>query len=135
MKYRRPRRKSPYWVQPEVFDNVVTYCRCYPVWVKELNTLPDSSKGISYDREKVQSSGNYDVTAETAFRRVELERKVELIRSTAKIASPELWQWIIKGTTEKDITIDNLIAQGMPASKTLFAKVRARFYYLLSKRI
>ena len=56
MQYRRPKKKSPYFVEPEIFDNVVTFCRCYPLWVKELQTLPDSSRAITYDKDKVQTS-------------------------------------------------------------------------------
>lgn len=135
MKYRRPRKKSPYWVEPEIFDSVVTYCRCYPLWVKELRTLPDTSRAIVYDKDKVQTSGGYDSTAETAMRREELFRKVKLIESTAEEAAPEMCKWILKGVTEKDVTIGDLIAQGMPWNKNTYAKARAYFYYLMSRRI
>lgn len=135
MRYRKPKRTSKYWVEPEIFDNVVTFCRCYPVWLKELQTLPDPSRAIRYDGDKVQSTGGYDSTAELAMRRLEIERKVNLIVTTAQAASPDLWQWIIKGTTSKDYTIQDLIKQGMPAGKDYYGKAKAKFYYLISKRI
>ena len=135
MQYRRPKKKSPYFVEPEIFDNVVTFCRCYPLWVKELQTVPDSSRAITYDKDKVQTSGGYNVTEALALKRVEIEHKVDLIRTTAMISSPDLWEWIIKGTTEKGVTINDLINQGMPCNKNHYAKIRAYFYYLLSKRI
>jgi hypothetical protein len=135
MQYRRPKKDDPYWVEPEIWDNVVHFCRCYPVWLKELETLPDSSKAISYDGDRVQTSGNYDVTSALALKRVEVERKVDLLRTTAMIVSPELWEWILKGTTEKGVTIEDLIAQGMPTNKNHYAKLRKYFYYLISKRI
>lgn len=134
MKYRRPNKNSPYYLPPEIYDNVVTFCRCYPVWVKELETLPDSSKAITYDTDKVQTSGGYDVTSALALKRVELERKVDLIRTTAMITNAELWEWLIKGTTEK-YTIQELIQQGMPCSRGHYTKIRGYFYYMLSKRI
>lgn len=135
MQYRRPKKDDPYWVEPEIWDNVVHFCRCYPIWLKELETLPDSSKAISYDGDRVQTSGNYDVTSALALKRVEVERKVDLLRTTAMIVSPELWEWILKGTTEKGVTIEDLIAQGMPTNKNHYAKLRKYFYYLISKRI
>ena len=135
MRYRRPNKNDPYWVEPEIYDYVVHFCRSYPVWLKELETLPDSSKAITYDGDRVQTSGGYDITSALALKRVEVERKVDLIRSTAMIVNPELWEWIIKGTTEKGVTIEDLIAQGMPANKNTFAKLRKVFYYYLSKRI
>ena len=135
MRYRKPRKTSKYWVEPEIFDNVVTFCRCYPLWVKELQTLPDGSRAIRYDKDKVQSSGDYDATAELAMKRVGIEQKVNLIETTAQMASSELWEWIIKGVTSKDYTVQDLIAQGMPAGKDLYSQKRAYFYYLISKRI
>lgn len=132
---RRPKHTSKYWVEPEIFDNVVTFCRCYPLWVKELQTLPDGSKAIQYDKDKVQSSSDYDATADLALKRVEIERKVNLILTTAQTASPELWEWIIKGVTSNDYTVNELIQQGMPASINHFSNIKRYFYYLLSKRI
>ena len=135
MQYRRPSKKNPYYVEPELFDNVVSFCRCYPLWLKELETLPDPSKAIVYDKEKVQTSGGYDSTSALALKRVDIERKVDIIRTTAIIVSPDLWEWIIKGTTTRGVRIDDLIAQGMPCNKNYYAKIRGYFYYLLSKRI
>ena len=132
---RRPRRTSKYWIEPELFDNVVTFCRCYPLWVRELQSLPDDNRAIQYDKDKVQTSNQYDATAELALKRVETERKVNLILTTAKIASPELWEWIVKGVTTNDYTIEELIRQGMPASRNHYSKLKSYFYYLLSRRI
>ena len=132
---RRPKRTSKYWIEPEIFDNVVTFCRCYPVWVKELQSLPDGNRAIQYDKDKVQSSGNYDATATMALKRLEIERKVNTILTTAKIASPELWEWIIKDVTSSDYSVTDLIQQGMPASVNHYTNVRRYFYYLLSTRI
>lgn len=132
---RRPQRTSKYWVEPEIFDNVVTFCRCYPVWIKELQSLPDGNRAIQYDKDKVQTSNQYDATAELALKRVETERKVNLILTTAQLASPELWEWVVKGVTSKDYTTNDLIQQGMPASVNHYTKVKRYFYYLLSKRI
>lgn len=135
MQYRRPTKRSKYYLPPQIYDNVVTFCRCYPVWVKELQTLPDSSKAITYDKDKVQTSGGYDSTAELALRRVELEHKIDLIRTTAMITNPQMWEWILKYVTSKHVTIDDLIAQGMPCHRNTFSSMKAYFYYLISKRI
>ena len=135
MSYKRPSRRSKYYLPPQIYDNVVTYCRCYPIWLKELQTLPDTSKAITYDQDKVQSSGGYDTTAETALKRVELEHKIDLIRTTAMITNPQMWEWILRYVTEKNVTIDDLVAQGMPCHRNTFSQMKAYFYYLLSKRI
>ena len=135
MSYKRPSERNKYYLPPEIYDSVVTFCRCYPVWVKQLETMPDSSKAITYDHDRVQSSNSYDPTSELAFKRVELERKVDLIRTTAMIVDSDMWEWILKYVTRKDQTIDGLIAQGMPCSKNTFINLKSYFYYLLSKRM
>ena len=135
MQYRRPRRNDPYWVEPEIWDNVVHFCRCYPVWLKELEALPDPNKGISYEGDKVQSSGENDPTYVFAAKRIEIERKVNLIETTAQSVNTSLWSWIVKGVSEKGITIEDLKAQGMPINKKEYAQMRKVFYYRLSKRI
>ena len=135
MGYRRPRKKSKYFVEPELFDNVVTFVRCYPLWIKDLETLPDSSKAITYDSEKVQTSNSYDATSELALKRVEIEHKVTIVEDAAKQSGGDFWEWIIKGTTTRDFTIEDLIAQGMPCSRGPFIKMRQHFYYLVSKKI
>ena len=132
---KRPKKTSKYWVEPAIFDNVVSFCRCYPIWVKELQSLPDGNRAIRYDSDKVQGGEGYDATAELALKRIEIERKVNLIITTAQTASPELWEWILKGVTSSDYTVNELIQQGMPASVNHYANVRRYFYYLLSKRI
>ena len=134
MSYRRPSKSSPYWVEPELFDTVVHFCRCYPMWKKELETLPDSSKAITYDSDKVQTSGGYDVTSALALKRVEIERKINLIDTAAQTVDREIWKWIVKGTTEK-YTFQQLKQQGIPCERNYFSKRKSEFYYLLSKRI
>jgi len=135
MRYRRPKRTSKYWVEPEIFDHVITFCRCYPVWVKELQTLPDPSRAIRYDSDKVQSSGGFDSTAELAMKRLDIERKISLIETTAQAVSPEMWQWIVKGVTSKEYRVEDLQAQGMPASCNYYGKLKQKFYYLIAKKI
>lgn len=134
MEFRIPKRKTKYWLHPKKYKLVVYWCRCYPVWVKELETLPDTSKAVTYDSDKVQTSGGYDATAELAIRRNELAKKVWTVNDVAKQVAPDLWTWIIKGTTE-DCTADQLIQQGMPCSRNHYYQKRRKFYYLLSGRI
>ena len=134
MSYKRPSRRSKYYLPPQIYDNVVTYCRCYPIWLKELQTLPDTSKAITYDQDKVQSSGGYDATAELALKRVELERKIDLIRTTAMITNSQMWEWILKYVTEKNVTIDDLIAQGMPCHRNTFSVTCLHTHIIQRKR-
>lgn len=134
MRLYAPQRKGRYWLPPEEFRMAVHWCRCYPIWVKELETPPDTSKAITYDGDKVQTSGGYDATAELAIRRSELAKKIRLINDVAKMVTPDLCHWLLKGVTE-NYTADQLIGQGMPCSKNLYYRKRHQFYYTLAKRI
>jgi hypothetical protein len=134
MRLYAPKGRGQYKLPPEIYRLAVQWCRCYPVWVRELETPPDTSKAITYDQDKVQTSGGYDATAELAIRRMELAKKVRLINDVAKMTTPDLYTWLLKGVTE-NYTADQLIAQGMPCSKNLYYRKRYIFYYKLAKRI
>lgn len=137
MKYRTPTRKSKYWTEPKLYKHAISWCLCYPLWKRELETLPDTSKAIDYAKDKVQTSSDYDATAELALKRLELEHKVNVLETTAKMVSPDevMVQWIIRGVTEEHIIVEDLIAQGMPCSKNVYYRIRQQFYHLISKRI
>lgn len=135
MRARVPVRSSPYWTEKADYKTAVYWCLRYPLWKKELATLPDSSKAIQYDKDKVQSASNYDATAELAMKRVDIESKINLLESTAKIVMPECPEYLIRGVTEEDIRIEDLIASGMPFSKNLYLMRRQKFYYLIARRI
>lgn len=134
MRLYAPKGKGRYKLASEEYKLAVHWCRCYKVWVKELETPPDTSKAIVYDKDKVQTSGGFDSTAELAIRREELAKKVRLIKDVARMTTPDLWPWLIKGVTE-DYTAEQLIQQGMPCSRNLYYLKKHQFYYLLAKRI
>lgn len=134
MRLYAPKKKTKFWVPPEEYKLAIHWCRCYPVWLKELESLPDTSKAVTYDSDKVQTSGGYDATAELAIRRNELAKKVRLINDVAKMVTADLNEWLIKGVTE-NYTAEQLIQQGMPCSRNLYYQKKQKFYYILAKRI
>lgn len=135
MRARIPVKSSPYWTPKADYKAAVYWCLRYPLWIKELATLPDTSQGIRYDKDKVQSSGDYDSTAELAMRRVEIESKVSLLQTTARLVMPECPEFLIRGVTEEGVRVEDLIASGMPFSKNLYLRKRQQLYHLISKRI
>lgn len=135
MSKRIPSRSSPYWTPKEDYLTAIHWCLRYPDWKKELATLPDTSRAIQYDSEKVQSSGGYDATAELAMRRYEIQGKINLLEETAKLCMPECTEFLIKGVTEDGIRIEDLISQGMPYSRNVYLRIRQKFYHLISKKI
>lgn len=135
MRFRSPGKNSPYWTPREDYRAAVYWCRRYPLWLKELETLPDTSKAIDYSTDKVQTSNNYDATADTAIRRSEILAKVVLLESIAKACMPECPKFLIRGVTEEGVKVEDLINSGMPYGKNLYLRRRQQFYHLLSKKI
>ena len=134
MRFRTPSKKSKYHVPREDYITAVHWSLRYPDWTQELKTLPDTSKGIDYSLDKVQSSNNYDSTMETAIRREELTRKVNLLESTVREVSGDLYEWVLKSVT-LGLNYWQLQQLGMPATDKDFYDKRQHYYYLLSKRI
>lgn len=133
-KVKIPTKDSKYWIPAEDFRTALHWSLRYPLWVAELSIDPDTSKAIRYDKDKVQTSGNYDSTMETAIRRDELRRKKELLENTVREVAPDIYKYLLLGVTQGR-TVYQLIDEGMPCSKDYFIERRQRYYYAISKKI
>lgn len=126
-------QNNQYYLPKEEYMTVLHMARQYPNWIRQLESLPDTSRAISYDGEKVQSSGGYDPTAETAMRRKALDDKRRLIEDTAREAGVEIYAYLLRGVTQ-GATFNELWQQGMPCEKDMYYKRRQKFYWLLAHK-
>lgn len=133
-KVKTPTKDSKYWVPSEDFRTALHWSLRYPLWIAELSIEPDTSQAIRYDKDKVQTSGNYDSTMELAIRRDELRRKAELLENTVKKVAPDIYKFLLLGVTQGR-TVYQLIDEGMPCSKDYFIERRQQYYYEISKKI
>lgn len=133
-KVKTPTKSSKYWVPIEDFKTALHWSLRYPLWIAELSIEPDTSQAIRYDKDKVQTSGGYDSTMETAIRRDELRRKAELLEGTVKKVAPDIYKYLLLGVTQGR-TVYQLIDEGMPCSKDYFIERRQQYYYEISKKI
>lgn len=133
-KYRVLSEKNKYSIPKEDYLTAIHYALRYPLWIEELRTAADTGKAISYDREKVQTSGGYDTTAETAIRMAEVSSKVNLIDEIIRNVAEEIENYLRRGVCY-GLTFDQLKAQGMPCERDAYYLRRRHFYYELSKRI
>lgn len=133
-KVKTPTKNSKYWVPIEDFKTALHWSLRYPLWIAELSIEPDTSQAIRYDKDKVQTSGGYDSTMETAIRRDELRRKAELLEGTVKKVAPDIYKFLLLGVTQGR-TVYQLIDEGMPCSKDYFIERRQQYYYEISKKI
>ena len=134
MKNRILSEKNEFYLPKEEFLTVLHFSLQYPNWVQELRTEPDTSKAITYDGEKVQTSGEYDACSETAMRRYTRETKKKLVEDTAREVAPEIYDYLILGVAY-GWTFWQLQAKGMPCEKDTYYNRRRKFYHLLAKKI
>lgn len=129
-----PTQNSKYYVPKEVYLTVIHFCRQYPLWVAELETEPDASKAITYDKERVQTSNQYDATSEIAMHRHQISQKKEIIDRISSEVAGDMAQWLRLGVCY-GLTYSDLEARGIPCASKTFYRMRKRFYYELSKVI
>ena len=112
------------------------YALRYAEWKMEYDALADPSTGLRYDKDRVQTSGGYDTTEANGIRRSELRDKMERIEQTVIEADPDLYQYILMGVTNEDITYDVLMCKmHIPCARNTYYNRRRKFYWLLAQKI
>ena len=108
----------------------------YNKWKDEYKALADSGKGIDYDKDKVQTTGDFDPVETAGIRRAELSRKIELIEKTAKEVDKSLYKWLLQGVTQTYATFKYLsCVKDMPCGRRQYYEKRRRYYYLLAQKL
>lgn len=135
-KYRTPSENSKYYIPKEDYLTAIHYALGYPLLKEEVETMADTSKGISYDKDKVQTSFGYDTTFEAAVRIAESNKqhKMQLIDDTIRLVADGMDYWLRLGVCY-GLTFDQLKGKGMPCERDLYYLMRRKFYFILAKRI
>lgn len=125
---------NKYYVPKETFLMLIHYCKQYPAWCDELNAMTDTSKAITYDGDRVQTSCDSDPTSDLAMRRAEISRKKEQIDEVVGLVAGTLDKWLILGVCH-DYTYYQLEQLGIPCGRRYYYEMRRRFYWEMSRRI
>ena len=135
-KYRPPSRKSKYFIPKEDYLTVIHYSLRYPIWKQELDSYADTSRAITYDKDKVITSGDCDSTFEAAvmISESDMARKVKLIDDTISLTSKGMDNWLRLGVCY-GLTFDQLKVKGMPCERDMYYDMRRHYYYELSQKI
>lgn len=133
-KYRTPAENSKYYIPKEDYLTAIHYSLRYPLWLAEIKDKTDTSKAIRYDKDKVQSSSDYDATAESAIKIAEIRDKINLIDDVISRVAPDMEYWIRLGVCY-GLTFDQLKGKKMPCERDKYYLMRRHYYYELSKRI
>lgn len=135
-KYRAPSKNSKYYIPKEDYLTAVHYSLRYPLWKAEIETMADTSKAFVYDKDKVQTSGNFDSTYEAAVKMVESDKahKMQIIEDTILLTGGDLEYWLRLGVCY-GLTFDQLKGKKMPCERDTYYLMRRHYYYELCKRI
>lgn len=133
-KYRAPSEKSKYYIPKEDYLTAIHYSLRYPLWKQEVADIANTARAIVYDKDKVQTSSDYDSTYEAAVRIQEKQSKIQLIDDTIKSVAGDMSDWLRLGVCY-GLTFDQLKGKKMPCEKDLYYLMRRHYYYELVKRI
>lgn len=136
-KYRTLSENNKYYLPKHAYLTCIHYALQYRDWKAELDADRDTRGTIRYDKDRVQTSNDYDSTSATAIRMTEIEEKCSLIDSCIHIAcdGSNLDNYVRLGVCYGFTVYQLINEQKMPCGKDLYYKIRQRFYYELSKKI
>lgn len=105
------------------------FCRQYREKQSRLRSMTEIGSP-AFDGNGGGSGRTSDRTADTAIKRAELQRDLELIEQTAVEADAEIYQYIISNV------VDNISWEylGVPYSRRQFYRIRKKFFWLLSEK-
>lgn len=133
-KYRILSTKNKYSLPKEEYLTAIHYSLRYPLWVEELKTAADTGRAIRYDKDKVQSSNDYDQTAEVAMRMVEISSKISLVDDTIHTVAKGMDAFLRMGVCY-GLTFPQLKTRGIPCERKTYYEIRQRYYFELANKI
>ena len=134
-KYRTLSENNQYYLPKHSYLTCIHYALQYRDWKAMLDADRDTRGAIRYDKDRVQTSNDFDSTSTIAIKMVEIQRKVDLIDSIIEEVCEESIQKYLRLNVCYGFTIFQLQDQGAPIGKNYMTKIRQRFYYELSKKI
>ena len=135
-KYRTLTESNKFYLPKHTYLACIHYALQYRDWKAQLDAERDTRGAIRYDKDHVQTSGDYDSTSETAMRMIEITDKCAIIDKCINVACESQ-------SLEKYLRLSVCYGQkfyqlqevGVPCSKNYMTKLRQRFYYELSRKI
>ena len=137
MKGRTPSANNKWHIPVQCYRLAVEYALNYDMWRAEIRSLRNQSQAIRYDKDKVQSSSDYNPTEAAAIKAAELQHKLDIIdEAIAKVADEDLEEYlrlhVCNGYTYWQLTNGRL---HMPLNKNEFGELRQHFFYELYQSI
>lgn len=111
------------------------FCSQYQEWKDKLEILYPCAKGQRIDGMPHSNTNNInDEAADLAIKRTELSDRINMIEQSAKEASPEFWQYIIKSVCYKKSYGYLKMSLEMPLSEAAFRDRVKMFLIILNDK-
>lgn len=133
-KYRTPSKKAVHYIPKEEYLAAIRYSLCYPIWKEEVADMANTARAITYDKDKVECSPDYDSTFEAAVRIQHKQHKINLIDDTIKYVANGMDSWLRLGVCY-GLTFNQLKGKGMPCEDKKYYRMRRAYYYYLSQKM
>jgi len=129
----RTLNKDKYNISEYRFRELYYFCLQYEEWKEALQEKRRVLKATQYSA--APSHGNPgDQTAHVAVECAELSHKCGVIEKAAKMADPELKDFILYAVTNENITFKFLKMQrNIPCERDRYYSSRRKFYFYLDK--
>ena len=114
MKYRTPTENNKYYLPKHTYLACIHYALQYRDWKAYLDAERDTRGAIRYDKDRVQTSGDYDSTSTTAIKMVEIQGKVDMIDGIIDMVADEGMRKYLRMSVCYGFTKYQLQDQGMP---------------------
>lgn len=96
--------------------------------------MTDSSKGLRYDLDKIQSSGDSDPTFDLAQKRLEYSTKIKTLEDTVMEVAPEIYDYLLLGVTV-GLNYYQMQNKGIPCGAKYYYSKRQQLYFEIAKKI
>ena len=98
--------------------------------------MADTSRAICYDKDRVQTSGNYDSTFEAAVRITDsyAMQKIKMIDDIITLVADGMDYYLRLGVCY-GLTFEQLKGKGMPCERDKYYLIRRHYYFELSREI
>ena len=135
MQYRIPKESNKYYLPKHTYLTCVHYALQYRDWKAYLDAERDTRGAIRYDKDRIQTSNDFDSTSATAMRMIEIQDKLDKIDDCIAAVCDDAMIKYLRLSVCYGFTFYQLAEQDIPCGKNYMTKLRQRFYYELSKRI
>lgn len=132
---KRQLRLEKYGITSKRYKELCGFCEQYPDWKMFLLTNKDTLKSRQIDGMPYCKTGNTsDQTSNLAIKRAEIQKKVDIIENTAKEASADFWEYIIKSVCYEMPFWYIRDIMNAPIGQNSFYNIRRYFFYLLDQK-